>query len=63
MEYAMKRLTMETKHIAFHDKNKVEDGYTYVWCPTKKSIVEIDGKLDTTGLTNICSFCGEELKT
>lgn len=31
------------------------------WCSMCKAIVEPDGKLDATGITNICPFCCTEL--
>lgn len=30
------------------------------WCPMCRAAVEPDSKLDATGLTNICPFCGAE---
>lgn len=32
------------------------------WCPSCFAVVEFDGKLDATGITNICPFCGSETK-
>jgi hypothetical protein len=32
------------------------------WCATCIAVVEYDGKLDATGITNVCPFCGSETK-
>jgi hypothetical protein len=32
------------------------------WCKTCIAVVEFEGKLDATGITNVCPFCHSETK-